>query len=178
MSTLTLPDGAVYKTGDSVVPVDREHWDGETIAGVLVAKSSDELRYTLTVGYPADAPDAAVARDGHLDFASPAEVRKAAWGFMRSPEVGARHEDGTEGAGTIVESYVWPDGAPDWRVRTPAGSEYVVKSGDWLIGTVWGETAWQGFKSGEFGGTSMQGTAKRKTPTPADVARIKATQRG
>lgn len=178
MSVLHLPDGATYEVDDAVAPAQKATWDGQTVEGVIVAKSADELRYTLTVGYPADTPDAAVARDGHLDFASPAEVRKAAWGFMRNNEVGARHEDGTEGAGTIVESYLWPDGAPDWHIAAPDGSEVVIKSGDWLIGTVWKEAAWQGFKTGEYGGTSMQGTASRRKPTPADVARVKANKRG
>jgi hypothetical protein len=83
-------------------------WDGETVAGVLV-KSSDELRQTLTVAYPANRADAAVAADGHRDFASADAVRKAAHSFLvKSPKVGLHHADGTDGAGTVVESYTWP----------------------------------------------------------------------
>ncbi len=48
------------------------------------------------------------------------------------------------------------------------------KSGDWLIGTIWSEQAWNGIRSGEIGGTSMQGSAARRTPTPAVVAKVKA----
>lgn len=161
-SELKLPDGATYTVGDPDV-AKGETWDG-TVEGLLL-KSVDERRYTLTMGYPANAPDVAVARDGHLDFANEAEVEKAAWGFIASPEVGLYHADGTEGAGRIVESYVYR--GPDWDV-----DGQVVKAGDWLIGTVWDEPAWNLIKSGEIRGTSMQGTAARRTPNPADVARV------
>jgi hypothetical protein len=168
LSELHLPDGAVYKTGETVEAAP-EQWDGN-VEGMLI-KSVDERRYTLTMGYPADTPDAAVARDGHLDFASEAEVEKAAWGFLAStPEVGLWHQDGTEGAGRIVESYVYR--GPDWPIEAADGSTQVIKAGDWLIGTVWNDDAWNLIKSGEIGGTSMQGSANRRTPSPADVARV------
>lgn len=147
-----------------------ESWDG-TVAGSLI-KSVDERRYTLTMGYPANTLDAAVARDGHLDFASEAEVEKAAWGFIQNPQVGLFHQDGTEGAGTIVESYIYR--GPDWEVGAADGSAQVIKSGDWLIGTIWSQAAWDDIKSGRIGGTSMQGTAARKAPSPADVAKVLA----
>ncbi len=77
MSELHLPDGAVYKTGETAP--EPESWDGETVQGVLI-KSVAERRYTLTMGYPANTLDSAPARDGYLDFASSDEVEKAAWG--------------------------------------------------------------------------------------------------
>ena len=170
LSKLTLPDGAVYET-DAVPEVakgETETWDGN-VAGVLL-KSVDERKYTLTMGYPANTLDAAVARDGHLDFASETEVEKAAWGFMQNPQVGLRHQDGTEGAGQIVESYIYR--GPDWPVEAANGSTQVIKSGDWLIGTIWSDGAWDEIKSGRIAGTSMQGTAARRSPSPADVAKV------
>ncbi len=173
MGELHLPDGTVYMTDSTTA--EQQTWDGETVAGVLI-KSVAERRYTLTMGYPADTLDAAVARDGHLDFASVAEVEKAAWGFMANgPEVGLFHEDGTEGAGQIVESYIYR--GPDWTIEAPDGTSQVIKSGDWLIGTVWSEDAWAGIKAGEIGGTSMQGKASRRAPSPADVAKVLRTKR-
>lgn len=165
-SSLTLPDGAVYAIG--VEPAaSKEHWDGDTVETVVV-KSVDERRYTLSMGYPAYSPDVAVARDGHLDFASDNEVEQAAWGYLaKGGEVGMHHADGTEGAGRIVESYIYR--GPDWQV-----GEQVIKSGDWLIGTIWSQSAWDAIKAGEIQGTSMQGTAKRKAPSPSDVAKVKA----
>lgn len=175
MFSFTLPDGAVY-TGTEAA--EKSYWDGETVKGVVV-KSEEETRYTLTVAYPSDAPDVAKARDGFQDFASAATVEKAAWSYMRNAignggEIGAFHADGTEGDGLLVESYVYR--GPDWRIEAADGSSQVIKSGDWLVGVIWSETAWSDFKSGESTGVSMQGGARRQTPSPADVARVVAAK--
>lgn len=177
MPVLTLPDGAVYTTGDPVEPAAKAaKWDGESVEGTVL-KSDAAKRYTLSMGYPADTPDAAVARDGHLDFASVEEVEKAAWGYLANGgQVGLLHADGTEGAGRVVESYIYR--GPDWKITAADGSEQVVKSGDWLVGVIWDETTWDLIEKGELAGTSMQGGAKRRSPSPADVARIKAHKRG
>lgn len=140
-------------------------WDGETTSQAVV-KSVDESRYTLSVAYPADLADAAVARDGHRDFASPAEVEKAAWAYLQgSRGVGLHHADGTDGAGRVVESYIWR--GDDWNVNGQ-----VVKKGDWLVGIQWDEPTWAEIKKGRLNGTSMQGTARRRAPNPTDVARV------
>jgi Putative phage serine protease XkdF len=176
LSELRLPDGAVYTVkGDSAANSDTaKTWDGETVKGVVV-KSDDERRYTLTVAYPADSPDVGVARDGFQDFASKEAVENAAWSYMeKSRQIGAFHQDGTEGFGTLVESYIYR--GPDWQVA--AELEQVIKEGDWLIGVRWTPDAWNLIKSGEATGVSMQGAAKRRTPSPADVARVKASTRG
>lgn len=175
MSELRLPDGAVYVTGATEPAM---HWDGETVKGIVV-KAADETRYTLTVAYPADSPDAAVARDGFQDFASRETVEKAAWAYMRNAlanggVIGAFHADGSEDAGTLVESYVYR--GPDWPISATDGSTQVVKDGDWLIGTIWSQDAWDRFKSGEANGVSMQGEAMRRTPSPNDVARVVAAK--
>lgn len=173
MSKLTLPDGAVYEVRDDGKT--SKTWDGETVKGVVV-KSDDERKYTLQVAYPADSPDVAVARDGFQDFASKEAVERAAWSYMeKARNVGLMHAQGTDGAGTVVESYVYR--GPDWHIAAADGSDQVVKSGDWMIGIRWGEDAWNMIKSGEIGGVSMQGGAKRRTPSPADIARVKANAR-
>jgi hypothetical protein len=170
----TFPDGAVYRSDSG----DTSYWDGETVKGVVV-KSDDDRRYTLTVAYPAESPDTAVAKDGYQDFASKETVEQAAWTYMRNAisnggEIGAFHEDGTEGAGQLVESYVYR--GPDWAITAADGSTQVIKSGDWLIGTIWSEPAWDMFKSGEASGVSMQGNASRKQPSPNDIARVVAAR--
>jgi hypothetical protein len=171
LSKLTLPDGAVYETS---ADAEKSYWDGETVKGVVV-KANDETRYTLTVAYPADSPDAAVARDGFQDFASKEAVEKAAWAFMRNGgEIGAWHEDGTGGTGQLVESYIWR--GPDWPIEAADGTTQVVKAGDWLIGTIWTPEAWTAIKSGEATGVSMQGGATRRVPTPLDMARAVAAR--
>jgi hypothetical protein len=171
LSELRLPDGAVYVTGDTAA---KSYWDGETVKGIVV-KADAERRYTLTVAYPANSPDAAVARDGFQDFASPEAVEKAAHSFMRNgSRIGAYHQDGTEGFGECVESYIYR--GPDWPVEAADGSTQVIKAGDWLIGTIWTPDAWTAIKSGEASGVSMQGGAVRNTPSPQDVARVVAAR--
>ncbi|MFE2407113.1 XkdF-like putative serine protease domain-containing protein [Kitasatospora sp. NPDC059408] len=117
-----------------------------------------EQRYVLGVAYQAG-PDPRIQRgaDGGRDFFSPAELEKAAWSFLQAggAQVGLNHVDGTTGAATVVESYIWR--GPDWDL----GDGVVVKAGDWLVGAVLDEPAWQLFKSGRITGFSPQGTARR-----------------
>lgn len=169
MSRLTLPDGAVYDTGPgSAGP---SYWDGESVKGVVV-KSDDERKFTLMVAYPAHSPDVGRARDGFQDFATAAEVEKACWSYMeKSREIGAFHQDGTEGFGTLVENYIYR--GPDWALKAADGTEQVIKDGDWLWGVRWTDDGWNAIKSGEAKGASMQGQVRRRTPSPADVAKAK-----
>lgn len=167
MGKLTLPDGTTYEDASQAAK-GAATWDGESVAGVLV-KASDERRYTLVVAYPADRADVAVAADGHRDFASKAALEEAAWNYLRKGGgIGLDHADGTEGAGERVESYIWP--GDDWA--TPSG--YVVKQGDWMLGIVWSPEAWELVKAGKIGGVSMQGSAKRRTPTAEAIAALRS----
>lgn len=126
----------------------------------------DELRYTLGLVYKADTPDA------HGEYMTREELRKAAWNYaVNGREVGVFHADGTGGNGTPVDSFLWPDGAPDWAVQGADGEPVVVvKSGDWLMGVVWSQGAWDLIKSGRINGLSMQGLAVRRED-PAPVAK-------
>jgi len=138
----------------------------------LVEKSSDEQRYTLTVAYPANKPDVAIAQDGFRDFASSEAVEKAAWTYLRkSPSVGLYHADGTDGSGEVCESYIYR--GPDWSVAAADGSQQVIKAGDWLLGIIWDEQTWPLIKSGKIGGVSPQGRAKRRMPDAAAVANLR-----
>lgn len=167
MGKLTLPDGTVYE-GEPGHAAKGATWDGESVAGVLV-KASDERRYTLVCAYPSDRADVAVAADGHRDFASKAAIEEAAWNYLRKGGgVGLDHADGTDGAGERVESYIWP--GDDWT--TPSG--YVVKQGDWMLGIIWTPEAWELVKAGKIGGVSMQGSAKRRTPTAEAIAALRS----
>src|SRR6202000_2995583 len=134
LKTTVTPDGTV--TVEHGEPAAKATWDGESVAGVLV-KASDERRYTLTVAYPADRADVAVAADGHRDFASKAAVEDAAWNYLRKGgKVGLHPGAATSAAGGVGESFIWP--ADDWST----GAGYVVKAGDWLVGIVWDEPSW------------------------------------
>lgn len=147
--------------------VHKASWD-DLVAGCEVFKAVEERRYTLGVAYPANRPDVGVAMDGHIDFVTPEVLEKAAWSFMRSgAAVGLHHADGTDGAGTVVESYLWP-GEP-W----PQPNGYVVQKGDWLLGVQWGPEAWSLIKSGKVRGFSPQGGAHRRSPSSAALAALR-----
>ena len=146
--------------------------DNGEIAGMVV-KSQDEQRYTLTVAYPANKPDVAVAQDGFRDFASTHAVEKAAWNYLRkSPNVGLWHQNGTDGSGEVCESYI--KRGPDWTVSATDGSEQVIKAGDWLMGIIWSEDSWPLVKQGLIGGVSPQGRARRRVPDAAAVASLRS----
>ena len=138
----------------------------------LVVKSEEEQRYTLTVAYPANKPDIAVAQDGHIDFAGAKAVEKAAWSYLRkSPNVGLWHSNGTDGSGEVCESYIYR--GPDWTIKASDNSEQVIKAGDWLMGIIWSEESWPLVKQGLIGGVSPQGRARRRVPSAADVANLR-----
>lgn len=118
-------------------------------------------RYVLGIAYQAGPdPRIATGADGSRDYFTPDELEKAAWEFNKSSRsIGIHHVDGTEGHADVVESYIWR--GPDWDL----GDGVVVKSGDWLIGSVLDEPTWERYEKGEFTGFSPQGTAKRRRPT-------------
>ena len=119
----------------------------------------EEQRYVLGVAYQAG-PDPLIktGADGGRDFFSPEELEQAAWGFLKKgAQVGLFHADGTEGAATVVESYIYR--GPDWDL-----GDVVIKSGDWLVGAILDEHAWHLYKSGRVTGWSPQGSARRITP--------------
>lgn len=143
-------------------------------AYVQVIKSAEERRYTLGLAYPAMRPDSAVAADGHIDFVGEETLEKTAWEWMaKYRDVNLHHQNGTDGHATVVESYIYR--GPNWTIRSPMdGKSYVIKSGDWLLGTVWDEYGWQLVKSGRINGWSPQGGARREVPTPERLAQLRS----
>lgn len=165
--------GNIVKTAAGCAPT--APCDSAKAAGLsgVVVKADAPRRYTLTVAYPANKPDVAVAQDGHRDFASESAVEEAAWNYLhKSPKVGLWHKDGTDGAGDVVESYVYR--GPDWHLTAADGSEQVIKAGDWLLGIRWTPETWPLVEKGLIGGVSPQGRAKRRTPTTDAVANLRS----
>lgn len=119
-----------------------------------------EQRYVLGVAYQAG-PDPNIKRgaDGGRDFFSEAELEKAAWSFLPGgAQVGLFHgPDDSIGHATVVESYVYR--GPDWGL----GDDVIVKAGDWLVGAVLDDVAWQLYKTGRITGWSPQGSARRRS---------------
>lgn len=150
----------------------KEQWDGTGVAGVLV-KSVEEKRYTLCCAYPSNKPDVGVSKDGHIDFASADAVEEAAFNYMvKCRSVGAWHAAGTDGAGTVVESYIYR--GPDWEIAAGDGSEHVIKAGDWMLGVRWDEPTWALIKAGHIGGVSPQGTAQRRAADASTIAGLRS----
>ena len=144
----------------------------DDLAG-LVVKSEDEQRFTLCVSYPANRPDVSIAADHFRDFASAKAVESAAWQYLtKSPKVGLHHSDGSDGAGRVVESYIWR--ADPWLIKAADGTEQTVHPGDWLLGIVWEPDAWEAIKSGQVRGLSPQGRARRRVPAPDALANLRS----
>lgn len=143
--------------------------DGVGDVACNVVKASEERRYTLGLAYPAMRPDVGKAADGYRDFVSARTLEDAAWSYLRKGAgVGLHHAHGTDGHGTVVESYLYR--GPDW----PVGNT-VIKASDWLIGVVWDADTWPLIKSGRLNGFSPQGQARRATPTPEVLAQLRST---
>jgi hypothetical protein len=124
--------------------------EAEDLTKITVLKSEEDRRYTLGVAYPVYEIDA------HGDYADETELERTAWNYLRKyANSGLMHRDGTDGAGDVVESYIYR--GPDWQI----GDQTIV-AGDWMLGVVWGEEAWNRIKKGELTGFSIQGTGKRK----------------
>jgi len=127
-------------------------------AAVAIFKSTPESRYTLGLAYPADRLDA------HGEYMTAVELERSAWAYVQKyRDIGVVHLDGTEGAGTVVESYIYR--GPDWEITAPDGTETTIHAGDWLMGVIWQPEVWELIKSGELDGLSMQGYAIRR-PVP------------
>ncbi len=119
-------------------------------AKYAVVKANGDQRFTLGVAYPANAVDA------HGEFATPAELEKAAWSAIaRGIGVGIGHERGADGAGIAVESYIHR--GPTMKI----GNE-TINPGDWLLGVVWTPEAWAAIKAGKLTGYSIEGFARTR----------------
>lgn len=138
------------------------------LTAVRVVKATSELRLTTGLAYPAFKADVSVARDGYRDFASKDVLRKCAHNYLRNPGVSLYHRQGTDGHAEVVESYVWPDGAPDWSV-----GDVVIKEGDWLVTCIWDEETWPLVKSGVIRGWSPEGGARRAVPDAERLALLR-----
>jgi hypothetical protein len=146
----------------------------ENLAATHVVKAVEERRYTLGVSYPAMRTDVSVAADGHRDFVSAETLEKTAWEWMtKHRDVGMFHRKGTEGHATVVESYIYR--GPDWTVPSPVdGNDYVVKAGDWMLGTVWDQHGWELVKAGLIRGWSPEGGARRSTPNAERLSQLRS----
>lgn len=143
---------------------------GETVTvSGTVLKARDEDRFLLMVAY---SPNRMPLRgaDKKTDLASPRVLEKACWAFMaKGAKTGMWHEPGHESDAVCVENYVYRNPVP-WVVN----DDLVIKEGDWVVGFVLSERAWDLYKRGLIGGVSMQGGAGRKRASAESLARVRS----
>lgn len=141
-------------------------------AAVNIIKTVPSRQYSLGPAYPAMVAPGRGA-DGFNDFISEDALEKAAWSWMaKHREIGLFHQDGLEGHATVVESYIYR--GPDWHVVSPVdGQEYVIKSGTWMLGTIWDDSGWDLVERRLVNGWSPEGGAHRAVPTPERLAQLR-----
>lgn len=133
-----------------------------TVTGTLGDDEPDdgpELQFLAGVAYQCG-PDARISKgvDGGRDWFSAPELERAAWTFMlKGQQHGLFHADGTEGAARTVESAIYRNPVP-WIIS----DDLMIRKGDWYIGALLNDSAWQAYKAGGIGGFSPQGIARRR----------------
>lgn len=121
-----------------------------------------EHRYVLGIAFKAG-PNELVRRgaDGRRDIASPEVIEQAAWNFLKSGrQIGIEHADGTVGHADVVESYIHRGEPAVFMLED--GETVTVDPGDWVLGAILDEPAWDLYKAGQITGWSPQGTARRR----------------
>lgn len=169
------PEKAIENMAEATEQMDKEFADflaslDEEQGAVL--KAEDEKRFLLTVVYsPHRMP--LRGKDGRTDLASADVLEKACWYYAAKAGLGTGmwHEDGHEHEAVCVENYIYR--GPDWAMKDAAGNEVTVKAGDWLAGYLCSPRAWDLYKSGQIGGVSMQGAARRKPVSAEALARVR-----
>lgn len=123
----------------------------------VTVQKSEKQRYTLGAVY---APG---ETDFHGDTMTEVELEKAAWAFAKkdglTKRVGLQHQSGTDGAGEIVESYIYR--GPKWTFKDTAGNEQTIMPGTWMLGTVWTPESWAKIERRAVTGYSLQGVARK-----------------
>jgi hypothetical protein len=141
------------------------------VSGTVV-KANDEDHFLLMVVYDPHRMPLRGA-DQKIDLASPRVLEKACWRWMvNGAKGGLNHEPGHEHAVKCVENGIYRNPVP-WVIDHGDGSRTVIKDGTWIAGFVLDDPTWADYKSGKYGGVSMQGDAGRTKATPEAIERVK-----
>ncbi|CAL8896472.1 putative nucleic acid-binding protein; skin element (fragment) [Bacillus pumilus] len=111
----------------------------------VIAKADDAQHLVYVIVYE---PNVA---DEHGDYMTPAEIEKAAHGFLKGAREIDKQHDFQGGVGEVVESYIAPS---DFEM----GDE-LIKKGSWVLVTKASDEIWEQIQKGEINGYSMAGTA-------------------
>lgn len=126
----------------------------------VIAKADDAQRLVYGIVYEPNVADA------HGDYMTPAEIEKAAHGFLKDAREIDKQHDFQGGVGEVVESYIAPS---DFEM----GDE-MIKKGSWVLVTKASDEIWEQIQKGEITGYSMAGTAdigKQEDHKPASDER-------
>lgn len=134
----TLDVDTDAEEGEEVGDEDMYRSADEAVLGTILREAADK-QYTLGVAWSTE-PDKRPAMDGHRVKIAPDVLERTAWNFMRQRKVGLFHQDGTEGHGEVVESYIYR--GPDWELTDAYGEKQLIRSGYWLVGILWDDPAW------------------------------------
>lgn len=161
-------DGVRYVPASSAATADSTPY-----ADLTLLKAAVEQQYTLGLAYPAMKVDVAVAKDGRRDFVTAEVLERTAWRWMKDQrDIGLFHEEGTSGHAEVVESYIYR--GPDWVCAQPGNKQVVIKSGDWMLGTVWDDYGWNLVKKGLVRGWSPEGQARRRAASTQSLAKLRS----
>lgn len=111
----------------------------------VIAKADDAQRLVYGIVYEPNVADA------HGDYMTPAEIEKAAHGFLKDAREIDKQHDFQGGVGEVVESYIAP---ADFEM-----GEDIIKKGSWVLVTKASDEIWEQIQKGEITGYSMAGTA-------------------
>ncbi|MFP7455098.1 XkdF-like putative serine protease domain-containing protein [Bacillus safensis] len=111
----------------------------------VIAKADDAQRLVYGIVYEPNVADA------HGDYMTPAEIEKAAHGFLKDAREIDKQHNFQGGVGEVVESYIAP---ADFEM-----GEEIIKKGSWVLVTKASEDIWNQIQKGEITGYSMAGTA-------------------
>ncbi|MBU4617836.1 XkdF-like putative serine protease domain-containing protein [Bacillus sp. GG161] len=111
----------------------------------VIAKADDAQRLVYGIVYEPHVEDA------HGDYMTPAEIEKAAHGFLKDAREIDKQHDFQGGVGEVVESYIAPS---DFEM----GDE-MIKKGSWVLVTKASQDIWDQIQQGHITGYSMAGTA-------------------
>ncbi len=152
----TIPDMSptLKEMRDELSPTGHARVDSEFV----VAKVSDEDRYTLGVMY---VPDALDFDDEYTDART---LQKALWDQVRKGDRSVRDTHTKRRIGETVELMSWPFPVEvEAQVPNEGVRKYRLPAGTVFAGVVWNENAWDRVKKGEIQGYSMGGVATRVT---------------
>ncbi|MHC9079927.1 XkdF-like putative serine protease domain-containing protein [Bacillus altitudinis] len=111
----------------------------------VIVKADDAQRLVYGIVYEPNVADA------HGDYMTPAEIEKAAHGFLKDAREIDKQHDFQGGVGEVVESYIAPS---DFEM----GDE-MIKKGSWVLVTKASQDIWDQIQQGHITGYSMAGTA-------------------